>query len=220
VCIFQEEKVREKTYGKQKVYLINQTGIPEASPEELKKMDAEIEEKERRLKEIESNVKAMQSELKALNSSMSTDEARALVHKVSRFISISFIHLLFHPCKIMTKMWKWSADFGLNFQLTKENAELKEKYSALASNNIPCLSKEEREAIRSRRRLLITEWRRRKGICMSGVNAILEGWPETKKALFEKIGIETDEDVGVELLNDWRLLAEKKVSTLKMEVWM
>lgn len=42
-------------------------------------------------------------------------------------------------------------------------------------------------------------WRKRRRMAMDILDAILEGYPKKKKDLFDDIGIETDEDVGVKL---------------------
>ncbi|XP_075164838.1 homologous-pairing protein 2 homolog [Haematobia irritans] len=41
-----------------------------------------------------------------------------------------------------------------------------------------------------------TAYRKRKRICTDMLDAIMEGYPKTKKALIEDIGVETDEEVG------------------------
>lgn len=79
----QEEKVREKTYGKQKVYLINQAGLPESTTDELKAMDALIESKEKNLRVLEVRLKEAQAELRAVNAQMPTVDAEALLDQVS-----------------------------------------------------------------------------------------------------------------------------------------
>ncbi|CAI8032610.1 Homologous-pairing protein 2 homolog [Geodia barretti] len=43
----------------------------------------------------------------------------------------------------------------------------------------------------------VRHWRKRKRMTTDIVNAILEGYPKSKKQLFEEVGIETDEDYGV-----------------------
>lgn len=39
-------------------------------------------------------------------------------------------------------------------------------------------------------------YRKRKRMCNDMVDAIMEGYPKTKKALIADIGLETDEEVG------------------------
>ncbi|XP_019894820.1 homologous-pairing protein 2 homolog isoform X2 [Musca domestica] len=44
-----------------------------------------------------------------------------------------------------------------------------------------------------------TAYRKRKRICTDMLDAILEGYPKTKKALIADIGLETDDDVGFKI---------------------
>ncbi len=37
-------------------------------------------------------------------------------------------------------------------------------------------------------------------MCLDVTDAILENYPKSKKVLFEDVGIETEEDVGVKML--------------------
>lgn len=43
------------------------------------------------------------------------------------------------------------------------------------------------------------EWRKRKRMATELSDAILEGYPKSKKQFFEEVGIETDEDHNVKL---------------------
>lgn len=63
------------------------------------------------------------------------------------------------------------------------------------SENAVIVSVDERSKITQEHDKLLKEYRKRKRMCMDVVNAIMEGYPKTKKALLEEVGIETDEDV-------------------------
>lgn len=88
--------------------------------------------------------------------------------------------------------------------LTTEQAELKEselketvktlqnKLSALAENKTH-ISEEDKTVILTQHENIMKEYRKRKRICMDILNAILEGYPKNKEALFEEIGLELDE---------------------------
>ena len=39
----------------------------------------------------------------------------------------------------------------------------------------------------------VSEWRKRKRMCCDMLDAILEGYPKGKKALYEEVGIEVDD---------------------------
>ncbi|KAM9780366.1 homologous-pairing protein 2 homolog [Neosynchiropus ocellatus] len=53
---------------------------------------------------------------------------------------------------------------------------------------------EERERVCKERDVYVKEWRKRKRLASDMIDAILEGYPKSKKELLEEIGIETDED--------------------------
>ena len=42
-------------------------------------------------------------------------------------------------------------------------------------------------------------WRKRKRMATEVLDSVLESWPKSKKCLYEEIGIETDESVGVSI---------------------
>ena len=42
-------------------------------------------------------------------------------------------------------------------------------------------------------------WRKRKRMATDILDSVLESWPKTKKCLYEEIGVETDESVGVSI---------------------
>lgn len=100
----------------------------------------------------------------------------------------------------------------LSRQLTSEEAarmikELKvkvgttkQKISKLQSGTV-LVTKDQKEKIYQRRDKLITHWKKRKRMAVDMLGCILEGYPKTKKQLYEDIGIETDEENGVQVPN-------------------
>ncbi|XP_013393647.1 homologous-pairing protein 2 homolog, partial [Lingula anatina] len=72
----QEGKIKEKTYGKQKVYLPDQSQYPTCDETELKAMDLKIAQMTEELKVLQEETRKMENELRGLNSSLSTDEAK------------------------------------------------------------------------------------------------------------------------------------------------
>ena len=86
----QAGKVREKTYGKQKVYLVDQSNFKEASSDELKNMEKQIEDTEKAVKSTEQSLKEYQMQLKELTSSLTTEEARQQVAEVRFLLLINF----------------------------------------------------------------------------------------------------------------------------------
>ncbi|XP_050541380.1 homologous-pairing protein 2 homolog [Daktulosphaira vitifoliae] len=79
-------------------------------------------------------------------------------------------------------------------ELNKSITELKSKLDEVSKNKV-CMSEKDKEKIKFNHEKVIKEYRKRKRICMDVLDSILENCPKTKKALFEEIGIETDESV-------------------------
>ncbi|CAG7824617.1 unnamed protein product [Allacma fusca] len=73
--LVQDGKIQEKVYGKQKVYLVDQSLFKEESPVELQAMDVKIEELEKSVKVSEVGFKEAQAQLKELSSSLTMEEA-------------------------------------------------------------------------------------------------------------------------------------------------
>ncbi|XP_061392590.1 homologous-pairing protein 2 homolog [Musca vetustissima] len=66
--------------------------------------------------------------------------------------------------------------------------EAQEKEAKLSSQDV--------KKIETKYSNVSTAYRKRKRICNDMLDAILEGYPKTKKALISDIGLETDEEVG------------------------
>ncbi|XP_045596094.2 homologous-pairing protein 2 homolog [Procambarus clarkii] len=155
--------IKEKTYGKQKVYVFDQEQFPALDEEKLKKMDKQVEELTQTIKEAEKECAEVETKLRNLSSSLTTDEAKK---KIS--------------------------------QLEEEVSKLEHKLSSLKENQV-LVSKEEKDKITKASEQMIKQWRKRRRMALDILDAIMEGYPHPKKQLFEEIGIETDEDVGVVL---------------------
>ena len=82
--------------------------------------------------------------------------------------------------------------------LDKENGELEQRLDKLrdAVNNV---DPEEFKKIKTERKLLVGEWRKRKRMATDILDTLLEHLPKKKKELCEEIGIETDEDVNCQI---------------------
>lgn len=81
-------------------------------------------------------------------------------------------------------------------QLKKECSRYSEKLDLL-KNNDNAVSPEERAQIMQLRTMYVKGWRKRKRIAMDISNAVLEGYPKSKKEFFEEVGLETDEENSV-----------------------
>lgn len=76
---------------------------------------------------------------------------------------------------------------------------MSEKRDKFASANVEVLEKSERDKIRTNRARILGQWRARKKMGTSILEAALEGWPGSKADLIEEVGIELDEAVGAVL---------------------
>ncbi|GCB67079.1 hypothetical protein scyTo_0010196, partial [Scyliorhinus torazame] len=77
----------------------------------------------------------------------------------------------------------------LNQECASHQERLKKIKSA--TNHV---APEDKEKVYNERKLLVKEWRKRKRMAVDLTDAVLEGYPKSRKQFFEEIGIETDED--------------------------
>ncbi|GFS34084.1 homologous-pairing protein 2 homolog [Trichonephila inaurata madagascariensis] len=154
-------KVKEKTYGKQKIYFVDQNEFPNSKNADLQQMDAEINNMNNTLNDLQKQIKTAESELGAIDKSLTTEEAETELQKIKN-----------------------------------ELPQLRSKLESLESN-IGRVKPEEKDALYEARKKYCKEWQKRKRLVNDMIDAILEGYPKTKKHLFEEIGIETDGDLKV-----------------------
>lgn len=76
----QDGKIKEKTYGKQKVYFANQDEFPDVAEAELSAMDQEIGDLNAKLQDVTRQLQARESQLSALSHSLTTEQ---LVEKIA-----------------------------------------------------------------------------------------------------------------------------------------
>ncbi|XP_048373024.1 homologous-pairing protein 2 homolog isoform X1 [Sphaerodactylus townsendi] len=159
----QQGKIKEKAYGKQKIYFPDQDHFPSASDSELKVLDNEISDLSSKVQILQQNCCLMESELKELKGSMTTPE---MVKEIE--------------------------------ELKKDCADYTEKLERIKSgaNHV---TPEEKEKVYKEKKQYCREWRSRKRMATELLDAILEGYPKSKKQFFEEVGIETDEDFHVTL---------------------
>ncbi|ESO97710.1 hypothetical protein LOTGIDRAFT_103502 [Lottia gigantea] len=163
--LVENSRITEKVYGKQKVYVADQSKFSDVDENEIKQMDARIVELSEKVSTKLERVKALESEVKGFNNALSTKDAKAQVAKLSE------------ECK-----------------------KCSEKLQKLSEGQV-LISTEDKEKVYKCREKYVKEWRKRKRISNEIVNAILEGYPKSKKELLDTIGIETDEDIGVVVPN-------------------
>ncbi|XP_062517615.1 homologous-pairing protein 2 homolog [Corticium candelabrum] len=152
------EKIKEKTYGKQKVYVIDQSQFEAVDDNELKKLDGMVVSLTKEGRQLEEECRVQEHELKALSTVLTTEEAESQLKQITS------------ECDLMSN----------------------------AQNITP----EEKDKICKDHLAAVKEWRKRKRMVMDVVNSIMEGYPKSKKHLYEEVGIETDEDCGVVMAKD------------------
>ncbi|XP_015905511.2 homologous-pairing protein 2 homolog [Parasteatoda tepidariorum] len=81
-----EGKIREKMYGKQKIYFVDQKEFSEFENVDLKKMDSDIIQLTNTLNELQQQLKAAESSLNGLNKSMTTETAELKLNEAKKEI--------------------------------------------------------------------------------------------------------------------------------------
>ncbi|XP_018009828.1 homologous-pairing protein 2 homolog [Hyalella azteca] len=156
-------EVKEKLYGKQKVYVADQSRFPAVDEQALKALEQRVAELTESVDGQKQAVQQAEAALKAISSTLTTKEVIAQIS-----------------------------------QLRQQNEAMESRLVPLKTQQSP-ISKEERQRLERRRSEAVLQWRRRKRIAREVLDAILEGYPKSKKELYEDIGIETDEDLGVKM---------------------
>uniref|UniRef100_A0A8D8QNW1 Homologous-pairing protein 2 homolog n=1 Tax=Cacopsylla melanoneura TaxID=428564 RepID=A0A8D8QNW1_9HEMI len=164
------DHVMSKTYGKQVIYCIKQSGKnaekKDASvvKEELKTKERELTEKQALLKKLQDENKQIKAKVKNLTQNLTTEEALVMKTK-----------------------------------LVQEVTEKKTKLENL-SNNVEVVSEVDKKKLQETKEKLVKEYRKRKRMCTEMLDAVLENYPKSKKILLEETGVETDEMVKMETI--------------------
>ncbi|XP_072417245.1 homologous-pairing protein 2 homolog isoform X1 [Chiloscyllium punctatum] len=154
----QDGKIKEKVYGKQKIYFADQSQFAAVGETDLKTLDSEISELSEKFQNVQQCCRQMEAELKELNSSMTTEE-----------VSLEIT--------------------ALNQECASHQERL-EKIKSATNHVAP----EDKEKVYNERKFYVKEWKRRKRMVCDLTDAVLEGYPKSRKQFYEEIGIETDED--------------------------
>lgn len=83
-------------------------------------------------------------------------------------------------------------------ELKNNNEILQQRISKLRSGTT-LMTKEDRLKLYNKKDKMLGQWKKRKRMTSDVLNAILEGYPKSKKQLLEEVGVETDDDVGVQI---------------------
>ncbi|XP_025204448.1 homologous-pairing protein 2 homolog isoform X1 [Melanaphis sacchari] len=85
-------------------------------------------------------------------------------------------------------------------EMEKVVSDLKSQLDVVSKTSGNVVSSKDREKVKKEYETMTKEYRKRKRMCTDILDSILENCPKPKKALFEEIGIETDESVGMPAL--------------------
>ena len=81
-------------------------------------------------------------------------------------------------------------------KLGENNQILRERLLKL-ENNQEVISAEDKAKIVQLHTTSVLQWKKRKRMASDVLDSVLEGWPKSKQALFDEIGVDTDESAGV-----------------------
>lgn len=85
-------------------------------------------------------------------------------------------------------------------EMEKTISGLKSQLDQMSKTSGNVVSLKDRGQVKKEYETVTKEYRKRKRMCTDILDSILENCPKPKKALFEEIGIETDESVGMPAL--------------------
>ncbi|KAM4598675.1 homologous-pairing protein 2 homolog isoform 2-T2 [Polymixia lowei] len=83
-----EGKIKEKMYGKQKIYFADQGQFTEVNDADLKAMDSQISELGTQVQSISHSCRQLDAELKELNSSLTTEEMISEIQELKTECSV------------------------------------------------------------------------------------------------------------------------------------
>ncbi|XP_046893788.1 homologous-pairing protein 2 homolog [Hypomesus transpacificus] len=78
----QEGKIKEKIYGKQKIYFADQAQFTEVSETDLKAMDSQVSELSTKVQAVTQDCRQLETELKQLNSSLTTADMMSEIQQL------------------------------------------------------------------------------------------------------------------------------------------
>ncbi|XP_042361598.1 homologous-pairing protein 2 homolog [Plectropomus leopardus] len=156
-----EGKIKEKTYGKQKIYFADQSQFKDVNDADLKAMDSQISQLSAEVQSLTQSCRQLDAELKELSSSLTTEEMMSEIKELKAECS------------------------GYRARVEKIKS---------ATNHV---TPEEKEKVYKEQNVYVKEWKKRKRLASDMINAILEGYPKSKKHFLEEVGVETDEDCKV-----------------------
>lgn len=90
-----------------------------------------------------------------------------------------------------------TSDAKTQVAATRSEAEDLKKRVQLAKSAMNDMPVEDMKKISDNHKVFIGHWKKRKRMTSDLINAVLEGYPKSKKVFLDEVGIETDEDCDV-----------------------
>ncbi|XP_053516045.1 homologous-pairing protein 2 homolog isoform X3 [Artibeus jamaicensis] len=195
----QQGKIKEKTYGKQKIYFADQDQFDMVSDADLQSLDAKIVALTATVQSLQQSCRHMEAELKELTSALTTPEMQKEIQELQK------------ECAGYTERLK-NVKAATNHVTPEEKEQVyreRQKYckewrkrKRMVSAELqgrPCLETAAPEPSGSAQACPSAEGGFASPQASELCDAILEGYPKSKKQFFEEVGIETDEDYNVKL---------------------
>lgn len=173
--LVRENELYVKVYGKQRVYCAVQPDDgagADAGAEAA--ADAELAAVEAAVRDAERRYRQSEAELRSVRAERTVDELRRDVAGLEKAVA---------ACRARLD------------GLVRER-----KAAAAAGAGAEAASPAAKELAKKDYERVAREYRKRKRACTDILDSILENCPKTKKALFEEIGVETDEAAGMPAL--------------------
>uniref|UniRef100_A0A669D6Q7 Homologous-pairing protein 2 homolog n=1 Tax=Oreochromis niloticus TaxID=8128 RepID=A0A669D6Q7_ORENI len=175
-----EGKIKEKIYGKQKIYFADQAQFKDVNDADLKSMDHQISELSGEVQSLTQSCRQLDAELKELNSSLTTEEM------------VSEIQELKAECS------------GYRARLEKiksasNHITPEEKDKVYKERDLYVKEWKKRKRLYNPSLSLVRVKLHMDMLLKYMINSILEGYPKSKKEFLEEVGVETDEDCKVVL---------------------
>uniref|UniRef100_A0A663DQJ2 Homologous-pairing protein 2 homolog n=1 Tax=Aquila chrysaetos chrysaetos TaxID=223781 RepID=A0A663DQJ2_AQUCH len=188
----QQGRVREKAYGKQKIYFADQEQLPAASESELRGLDGEIAALSTKVQALQQSCRQMEAgehTLPARRAPPAAPGTAALAGTPRAWAAVPglsvppVIGACFPELKDLNSSMTTPEMAGEIEELRKDCASYAEKLERIksAANHV---TPEEKEKVCSEQKLYCKEWRRRKRMATELLEAILEGYPKSKKQFF------------------------------------
>ncbi|TNN41368.1 Homologous-pairing protein 2 [Liparis tanakae] len=187
-----EGKIKEKLYGKQKIYFADQTQFTNVNEGDLKELDGQISQLSAEVQTLTQSCRQLDAgniQVKAFGLSLLGYRRKM---EVQHSGVLEEIHELKELSAALTTEEMASEIQELKAECSGYRARL-EKIKSATNHVTP----EEKEKVYKDREVYVKEWKKRKRLASDMMDSILEGYPKSKKQFLEEVGVETDEDSKV-----------------------